>query len=122
LGERSNRVEITEIYIGHILAHSPFDDDGAWPHRVIRNQIERLHSTDIERGIQVERYNMRGVFSRGMYDGGVLERELSAQYKRWAEICAHWPRTHALLLSLSHSWEQDAQREDISARQRKLQS
>jgi hypothetical protein len=32
----SDRSEVADTYIGHILAHAIQDGDGAWPHRVVR--------------------------------------------------------------------------------------
>jgi hypothetical protein len=70
LGAETDRAQITDNYVGHVLAHAPADPDGAWPHRVVRDEIERLSSDDAERAIQIERFNMRGVHSRGIYQGG----------------------------------------------------
>jgi hypothetical protein len=118
--EHDRRVS-TDLTLGNILAHSPDDDlDGGWPHRFVRDQIERLSSTDVERGLQTERFNMRGVTARGMRDGGTLERELAADYRRWAGITERWPRTSALLSRIAERWDRDAEREDSEVRQREL--
>ncbi len=123
LGIETRRVSITDLKIGNLLAHAPDDDeDKAWPHRVVRDEIERVRSSDLERGLQTERFNMRGVVRRGVLDGGVLERELAERYRRYATTAAAWPRTAALLLSMAERWEEDAQREDSEARKRLLRS
>ena len=77
LGANTDREQITDNYIGHVLAHAPADPDGAWPHQAGRNEIERLASNDVERAIQVERFNMRGVHSIDIYQGGNEERDFS---------------------------------------------
>ena len=71
LSAEADRVDIAEEYIGHVLAHAPSDPaDQAWPHRAVRDVIEELHSDRIEEGIRVERFNMRGVVSKAVFEGG----------------------------------------------------
>lgn len=122
LGRETDREEVTDSYVGRILAHAPSDVDGGWPHRVVRDQIERLGSPDIERAIQVERFNMRGAHWRQPYDGGGQERELARINNENAKLAAAWPRTSALLRAIAENWEEDAKRMDIDAAQRKLRS
>ncbi len=122
LGEESGHSVITDIYVGHLFAHAPLDEDGGWPHRVVRDEIERIGSDDLQRGIYTERRNMRGVTTRGVYDGGDQERELSAKYEFRQSKASLWPRTSALLGALAESWKRDAEDHDVDAEQRKLKS
>jgi len=114
------RAAVADQYIGHILAHSPIDDDGVWPLIAIREQIERLKSDQLQHGMQIEKFNMRGVYSKAVYEGGSEERQFAAQYRGYAEKAAAWPRTQLMLREIAKSWEADAEREDTSARQRKM--
>jgi hypothetical protein len=93
------------------------DVDGAWPHRAIRDLLEELKAEYIERGIQIERFNMRGAFSKAMYEGGKQERGLAEQARIWARAVVNWPRTHSMLLEISRDWDIHAEREDESAQQ-----
>jgi len=121
LGREHGRFEVTDVVIGQVLAHAPSDDaDGAWPHRFVRNEIERAASDDLEQGIQTERFNMRGVTTRGMYDGGDQERALVEEYQGYARASHRWPRTADMLERLAAGWKRDADREDLEARQRRL--
>ena len=123
LGQDHARGEITEVVIGQVLAHAPQDElDGAWPHRFVREEIERAKSDALERGIQTERFNMRGVTMRGMYDGGDLERVLVDEYQGYALAANRWARTAAMLERMAEGWRRDAEREDVEARQRRLRS
>ena len=122
LGKQTGHSEITDIYIGHLFSHAPLDADGGWPHSVIRDQIERLASEELERGIMTERFNMRGVTSKSMYEGGKQERELAQQYLDWKSTAANWLRTSALLGAIADNWERDAKSNDTEAAQRKLKS
>ena len=87
----------------------------------MRDIIEEVASSDLERGIYVERFNMRGTTWRGLYDGGDQERQLATQYKGWAETCTAWPRTSAMLETMAADWLEDAEREDVRARQRLME-
>jgi hypothetical protein len=115
-----DRSRIADEYIGHALAHSPKDADGAWPHRAVRDLIETLKSDAVESGIKVERLNMRGAFTKAMYEGGKQERGLAGETGGWAKAASSWPRTHAMLLDLARIWEAKADREDQRAEQDKM--
>lgn len=43
----------------------------------MREQIERLASADIERAVQMERFNMRGAHFRAPLEGGAEERNFA---------------------------------------------
>ena len=108
-------------YVGKVLAHAPVDpDDGAWPATPLRDLIEELESDHLETGIAIERFNMRGVHTKALYDGGKDERELARVNRTWAQVCAPWPRTSDLLLRIAADWDHHADREDTEARQRKM--
>jgi len=114
------RVALTDQYIGHILAHSPMGADGAWPAEAIRVQIERVRSEEMERGLMIERFNMRGAHYRSLYGGGEEERGFAQQYRGYADKMANWPRTQELLKAIAENWDADARREDEWAEQRKM--
>lgn len=122
LGRATDRARITDNYIGKVLAHAPLDPGGAWPHRAVRDEIERLASEEIERAIQIERYNMRGMHSRDIYEGGDKERDLANTNYQAAALSSAWPRTAALLHAIAKTWEEEAKRFDIAAAQRRMRS
>ncbi len=105
-----------DLEIGFMLAHAPADVDGAWPHIVVRNLIELLNNETIDRHIENEIHNSRGVVSRSLNDGGKQERVLEEKYKKMSEtIKAKWPRTAKILRSIAESYESQAKREDIES-------
>ena len=122
LGAETDRAQITDNYVGHVLAHAPADPDGTWPHRVVRDEIERLASNDVERAVQIERFNMRGVHGRGVYQGGDEERDFAKAAFDAAQTASAWPRTAELLRTIGKMWEEDAARADVDAAQRLLKS
>lgn len=112
----SDRSIIADEKIGQVLAHAEADADGAWPHAAIRNVLEELASADVERGISIERFNMRGTWTKEPYEGGGQERALAAQCREWSKATQNWPRTSALLEQIAQEWEQHGGREDERAR------
>lgn len=115
------RIEITDQSIGRLLAHSPIDpNDQFWPHSSIRNLLEKLQSDSIEKGVAMERFNMRGVYSKSIYEGGVQERELSQLYIKWADGIQGSHRIKRLLKKISEDWEIQAKVQDDRAEKIKL--
>jgi hypothetical protein len=117
----TNHVTGGDLQIAEILAKSPPDPDGVWPHKAIRDVIEKLQNQVIERHIPVAVYNNRGVSTRGMYDGGAQERTLAKRYEEMSKaLSAKWPRTAAMLGAIAKSYHRDAQHEDVSTDLRDL--
>ena len=90
--------------------------------RIRRFGGDSIQSEELENGLQVERFNMRGVHGKQIFEGGEQERALADENARWANIAAAWPRTSALLRAIANTWRLDAEREDTEAAQRKLRS
>ena len=116
LAVKMDRVAITDSRIGHLLAHAPRSSvDQAWPHEAVRAVIERLVSDDVEKGLTIERYNMRGVYSKAIGEGGTQERELAKQAREWAIAMPEFPRTAATLVRIAEGWTRDAEKADTDA-------
>ncbi|WP_179945969.1 hypothetical protein [Polynucleobacter asymbioticus] len=116
LGRGENRERVTGIRIGQLLAHSPSSQlDHAWPHESVREILERLASQDIEKGIVTERYNMRGVYSKAIGEGGLQERSLAETYRNWAKFMQATPRAEGMLNRIADGWLREAGEADISA-------
>jgi hypothetical protein len=116
LARKADREVTADQQIGQMLAYAPADaEDKAWPPRQVRDVIEDCASDEIEKGISISRFNMRGVSHKAMYEGGGQERAFASQYKTWAEVCVSSPRTCAMLRRIAEDWEQDAERADIHA-------
>lgn len=118
LAEQANRQDITDQLIGQVLAHAPMSPtDGAWPHEAVRHVIEALASSQLETGVCIERFNMRGVFCKAFGEGGDQERDLAQQAQQWAQASVDFVRTHAMLEQIAQSWLRDAERADTMAKQ-----
>jgi hypothetical protein len=117
LAQQVDRVRITDQSIGNLLAYAPMSKtDQGWPHESVRVVIETLESDDIEAGIMIERFNMRGVFTKAIGEGGGQERSLADQAKQWAKVASGTPRTSRMLYRIAESWLNDAKNEDIRAK------
>ncbi|MFM5179809.1 hypothetical protein ACEUAY_09415 [Aeromonas veronii] len=116
----SGHEDIAEQYIGKLLAHSKSNiDEDTWPPIAVASVLERIASKSIERGIEIERFNMRGVYTKAIGEGGQQERELASTYRQWAKK-AKSLRTAIMLERIASEWDENAKREDISAEKDKL--
>ncbi|SCX72614.1 hypothetical protein [Variovorax sp. EL159] len=113
--------DIGDQRIGFVLAHAP-QDPGVpfWPPSAVCQVIEMVASEQVERGFAIECFNKRGVFGRGINEGGGQERQLAERYKGWAEATLKHPRTSATLMAISEEWSRSAERADVEAEQSKL--
>ncbi len=110
------REVIADQHIGQMLAYAPNDaEDNAWPARPVRDVLEEYASDEIEKGIHIARFNMRGVFTKAMYEGGRKERGFAAQYRDWAQATTQWPRTSGMLRQIAEDWERHAEQADTLA-------
>lgn len=115
-----DRAEIADEYIGQLLAHSkPEADTGIWPQPTVAGLLDEIASEKLERGIQIERFNMRGAYWRGDGEGGASERSLAATYRAWGEKTAS-PRAGAMLEEIAKGWDDSARRADIRSEQEML--
>jgi hypothetical protein len=118
IAAEADRLTIAQQKIGTLLAHSPNDpEDNVWPHRGIRECLDNWRNVQIERGISIERLNMRGGNWRAPREGGQPERILAAGLREAASKVSAWPRTRMLLLGLADHWEETAKQEDIRSKQ-----
>ncbi|EKD68645.1 MAG: hypothetical protein ACD_47C00502G0002 [uncultured bacterium] len=122
LADQKKRLKHAYNYIGQIFYYSPIDlTDNVWPSIEIRELIEELKNDDLERGIEIEQFNSRGVVTKNMFEGGEQEKELA---KKWHDfeknINVKWLRTKKMLGRIADSWEREAKREDIDAEKQKI--
>jgi len=104
----ARRLSIGDYMIGETLSGSGHGSDGAWPHEAVRDVIEHVQSERLDSGIEIGKYNARGVHSRA--PGGAQELAIAAEYAKHAEKCAdRWPRTAALLREMERKYKGEAQ-------------
>jgi hypothetical protein len=114
-------VDIGDQRIGFVLAHAPQDaDEPFWPPSAVCQVIEVAASEQIESGFATECFNKRGVYSKGINEGGEQEREFARRYKAWADATLKYPRSSATLMAVSEDWIRNAERADVEAEKSKL--
>jgi hypothetical protein len=114
LAEEVGLLDVCDERVGEILAYSPESPDGTWPCVEVRDVLEEIRSESIENGIQIGKYNQRGVVGRGK--GGEQEWDLSQKYRAYAEkVRVKWPRTATVLEGLANTYERQAKEWDKRA-------
>jgi hypothetical protein len=114
MSEKTEHRSMLDYQIGELLAHAPADKDGSWPSEPVREAVNELYSSDMERGITIGRSNMRGAHWRG--EGGAQERELANQYEGWAKACEYdYPRMASILRGMAGKYNHEAEWQDSEA-------
>ncbi len=111
LAQDVGRIQVCDIQIGQILSYAPTSPDGSWPCVEVRDLIEDVKSQKLEHGLQIGKYNQRGVICRGK--GGKQEWDLAEQYRELAEKVRNiWPRTASILDGIAKGYENEAREWD----------
>ena len=111
-----DRQDMGDRQIGQILANAPIGEDGVWPCEPVRGLLDDLASRHIGIGFVTGKRKLRGVTSRGVFDGGEQERSLAEKYRHDASrIAGRRPFTAQLLRQLAADYEGEARVHDQSA-------
>ena len=114
------RVEIGDQKIGELLSKAPAEEDDSWPCRPVCEAMERIASQQIGDGFETGVLNGRGVYSRGIDEGGAQEHELAAKYRSWAQQRTFdYPYVSSILERIAANYDQRAKWEDTKVEIRK---
>lgn len=116
LCKESNCLEIADLQIGQILAHSPIDaEDNIFPCSPIRDIMEEIQSESILNGANTGIYNSRGVVTKSLNEGGQQEYVLANQYQEWANQLknTHPFVANYLLQKVADTYFYEAKRNDL---------
>ena len=79
----------------------------------MRDVLYVYKSQSMGDGFAIGKRNLRGVTSRGVFDGGGQERALADKYLEDAsKIAAKWPFTAQLLRRIAESYERERHEHD----------
>ena len=114
LAKEKDREVITDLKIGTWLSNWPINQDfDCWPDPVIAELLDMDDCEEIRQGFRTGVYNSRGVTSRMPYDGGLQERKVAEEFRRFS---IHWkdskPNVASMIEGLAESYEQEARRHD----------
>jgi hypothetical protein len=116
LAKAAGREEIADSRIGNMLSSSRMGPDGNWPAEPVREMIDLFRSKPMINGFQIGKSNRRGVTTRMPRDGGELERQEAANYRKWAKAVAYGhPHTAKALDALAEKYEWEARVHDEDA-------
>ena len=111
LCKERDREAIGDEQIGQLLANSPIGADGLWSCEPVRDLLDSLASQHVGRGFTTGKFNLRGVTTRGAFEGGGSEHALAEAYRRDStQMTPTWPFTAQLLRKLADDF-------DLSGRQ-----
>ena len=104
-------------YVGQLLANAPADADGMWPCEPVRSVLDSIRNTKhVAIGFKIGKFNLRGMTTKTMYEGGEQERELANKFREDAERFGNvWPFTARLLRQIADCYEAQAVDEDVHA-------
>ncbi|OOQ59655.1 hypothetical protein [Mucilaginibacter pedocola] len=121
LAKMVGRQNVADMEIGKILGHFPEREDD-WPPLPICELIEELNSDAINRNFITQVFNNHGSSSRGPFDGGNIERQLAANFNRFANLHKNKHRKLSRLFSdLAKRYELEALRMDEEAERDRLE-
>ena len=114
------RVEVGDRKIGEFLSKAPAEEEGGWPCLPVCEVMERIASQQIGDGFEIGVLNGRGVYSRGIDEGGEQERDLAAKYRGWAQQRAFdYPYVSSVLTRIAADYDREAKRVDTKVEIRK---
>ena len=108
------------MQIGQLMAEYP-ENVEPWPPKEICKVIESINSKSLNSGFSTGSFNKRGSSTRGVFDGGNIERGHAEFFRLQAEkIKYQFPTTADILIRLAKGYEEDAKRMDEDAKRDKL--
>ena len=98
-----------DIQIGRILSYSPIDEDGVWPHKCVRDFLEKNTSETINTHICMGIFNQRGVHT---VTGGDEEERIASTYNEYAQkLQLLYPKTARVVKEISDDYKRESKYE-----------
>ena len=112
--------DLGDLNIGKALAAAPPDsEDDEAPSEAVRKLIERLDNDAVDDGYHTAVHNRQGATSRGLTEGGTIERDLAQKYREISHRYRGSPRTAAIYAGLASSYEHIGEQIDQEAEARR---
>lgn len=115
------RLEVSESFIGKVLAYFPEPENGQWPSDEICEIIDSLNSERLNRSFRAEIFNKNGSTTRGAFDGGDIEWNKAKHFNNLAGLIRNkYPVVANIFEILANGYEEDAKRMDEQAKRDRL--
>lgn len=122
LAKQADRLEVADMQIGTVLAQYPETKDNLYPPEEISRLIERINTKSIKSNYSAALYNKRGTSSRGMYDGGNIERDHASFFDGLAKLNrAKYPNVAEIFSGLAKGYLYEAKQQDETAERDRLE-
>jgi hypothetical protein len=117
----AERAEVTDSFIGKLLAQYPENGTDNWPDDAISGIIEQVGSEDILSGFSTALFNKRGSSVRAAFAGGDIERGHAAYFEKLQKRHRlRFPKMAKIFDSLAKSYRKSAKEMDDSAARDRL--
>lgn len=121
LAKNVSRLVVADMQIGKVLAQYP-ENIPEWPQESIFKIIEEINSDSIKSNYSSAMFNKRGASSRGVFDGGDIERGKAAYFEKLEkDFKNNYPNVAEVFKRLSDSYLLDAKRMDDEAERNRLE-
>lgn len=121
LAESVGRLNVADSEIGKVLAEYP-ENIQEWPQEIIFNIIEEINTESLKSGYSSALFNKRGSSSRGVFDGGDIERRKASYFEKLEKEFKHkYPNVSEIFKHLKEGYLADAKREDEDAERNRLE-
>jgi hypothetical protein len=119
--ESAGRLTVADYEIGKVLAQYP-ENIQEWPQEKIFKIIEDINTDSLKSGYSSSMYNKRGSSTRGAFDGGDIEREKAAYFKKLAnDFKNKYPNVAVIFKRMQQGYLVEAKRMDEEAERNRLE-
>lgn len=117
----ADRTEVTDSFIGKLLAQYPEDGTDNWPAEAISEVIEEVGTGDILSGFSTALFNKRGSSVRGAFAGGDIERGHAVYFEKlFKKHRLNHPQMSSVFTQLAKNYRTSAKEMDDSAERDRL--
>lgn len=103
------RTEVGDQRIGRLLAKASKDESGRWPRQEVCEVLEEIATKDVRIGFVAGGLDRRGVWTRGLEEGGHQERNRAARYRaRAASVAFEFPFVARALREIAEHYDDQA--------------
>lgn len=109
----ADRTEVTDLFIGKLLAQFPENGTENWPAESIADVIEHVGTENILSGFSTALFNKRGSSTRGAFSGGEIERGHAEYFEKlFKKYRLKYPKMSKVFTNLARGYHKDAKRQD----------